>query len=453
MILDGRKAVKASGHVGRVTVMQALAKGDSVLALLWGSTLGCAAALTLLLSQKILDLDTAMGTVVEGMKEVIEPIIVLALAWALGGIIQSTGTASFIAAALTSGGLPAWALPASTSILSYVISFATGSSFGTMGILFPLIGPLAWELGGGDQRLLTHCFGCVLGGSLFGNVFSPIAVTTIWTQLATLVPLTDHVRTAGPAAALVGGLCLLLGDLPVGRAVGAAAGRRLDYWAQSLVLRLIGAVPDKRLLAGSSVEVASSTIMLGDANRPDRRVAAHYPGGALQYQDPPSKGAGSAGPRLVDPSVRAVPSAPYTVLPHLLNGTPPPARRPAPCTSVATCVEIRSLRPRCESSRRPPRHRRDACSMAWRCRFLAARPSVGRALVDFICGHEPVHSIINLIWTRSTADCSHARSWKTSLTDAPCSLRSDVTSAMPPARSETSATKRTSLQSAASPDR
>ena len=55
--------------------------------------MGCAAALSLLLSQKILDLDTAMGTVVEGMKEVIEPIIVLALAWALGGIIQATGTA------------------------------------------------------------------------------------------------------------------------------------------------------------------------------------------------------------------------------------------------------------------------------------------------------------------------------------------------------------------------
>ena len=45
-------------------------------------------------------------------------------------------------------------------------------------------------------------------------------------------------------------------------------------------------------------------------------------------------------------------------------------------TAVAVCVEINiSLRVRAESLRRPPRHRRDACSMAWRCRFLAARPS------------------------------------------------------------------------------
>ena len=48
------------------------------------------------------------------------------------------------------------------------------------------------------------------------------------------------------------------------------------------------------------------------------------------------------------------------------------------------CVEIKILRRvRAESSRRPPRHRRDACSMAWRCRFLAARPSqVGRVIAE-----------------------------------------------------------------------
>ena len=43
---------------------------------------------------------------------------------------------------------------------------------------------------------------------------------------------------------------------------------------------------------------------------------------------------------------------------------------------ASTCVEIKILRrARTESPRRPPRHQRDACSMAWRCRFLAARPS------------------------------------------------------------------------------
>ena len=52
--------------------------------------------------------------------------------------------------------------------------------------------------------------------------------------------------------------------------------------------------------------------------------------------------------------------------------------------TVDVCVEIKILRRvRAESSRRPPRHRRDACSMAWRCRFLAARPNQdGRVIAE-----------------------------------------------------------------------
>ena len=50
---------------------------------------------------------------------------------------------------------------------------------------------------------------------------------------------------------------------------------------------------------------------------------------------------------------------------------------------VMICVEIKSRRVRAESSPRPPRHRRDACSMAWRCRFLTARPSQdGRVIAE-----------------------------------------------------------------------
>jgi hypothetical protein len=59
-------------------------------------------------------------------------------------------------------------------------------------------------------------------------------------------------------------------------------------------------------------------------------------------------------------------------------------RSTTPPGSPVTCVEIKILRRvRAESSRRPPRHRRDACSMAWRCRFLTARPSQdGRAVAE-----------------------------------------------------------------------
>ena len=63
---------------------------------------------------------------------------------------------------------------------------------------------------------------------------------------------------------------------------------------------------------------------------------------------------------------------------------------------LVTCVEIKCLRRvRAESSRRPPRHRRDACSMAWRCRFLTARPSQPRNDLVKNCRVHPTHWLIS----------------------------------------------------------
>ena len=109
-----KKSREGLGHVGRVTVMQASAKGDSVLALLWVLPWVRAALLTLAEDPGFGHGHGHSSRRHEGGHQ---PIIVLALAWALGGIIQSTDRhhpAGHV------GGLPAWALPASTSILSYV---------------------------------------------------------------------------------------------------------------------------------------------------------------------------------------------------------------------------------------------------------------------------------------------------------------------------------------------
>ena len=92
------------------------------------------------------------------------PVFVLLLAWALGAVIADVGTAEFLASALQ-GGLPAWSLPALISVICFAISFACGSSFGTCGIVFPLVGPLAWQLSGGDMGFLHQCFGAIFGAS------------------------------------------------------------------------------------------------------------------------------------------------------------------------------------------------------------------------------------------------------------------------------------------------
>jgi len=198
--------------VGPVT---ALRYADSVTALIWGSAAGWLASLSMSLSQRLLTLDESMEAWVGGIKEVLEPTVVLLLAWALGHVIADVGTANFLARALQAG-LPAWGLGALVSLLSYIISFACGSSFGTMGILFPLVGPLALAVGGGDFAFVHRCFGAVMGGSLLGNVCSPISDTTILASLATRCPIDFHVQTCLPYVGLAGFVALVFGDLAVG---------------------------------------------------------------------------------------------------------------------------------------------------------------------------------------------------------------------------------------------
>mmetsp|Transcript_54497 Transcript_54497/g.108186 ORF Transcript_54497/g.108186 Transcript_54497/m.108186 type:complete len:330 (+) Transcript_54497:138-1127(+) len=258
MVADGKRALIAGGAVpAAVSLVDAISSGDSVLALLWGSAAGMLSAMVLLLGQKILNLGEVMETLVDGMRDVLEPVIVLSLAWALGSIIGASGTADFIAKGLMAGGLPVWGLPCIASVLSYIISFATGSSFGTMGILFPLIGPLAWTLGGGSLPVLLHCFGAVYGGSLFGNMFSPIADTSILTTLACRIDLQEHVSTAGPYACLVGVACLLLGDLPVGLGLyGPFTGLALVWAAQTAFLSFFG----RKSSAASTAAVSTAAL-------------------------------------------------------------------------------------------------------------------------------------------------------------------------------------------------
>lgn len=217
MLVQGATAVAALPAAIRppLTLVTALRYADSVTALVWGSAAGWLASLGLCLSQRLLSVDEAMQAWVGGIKDVLEPTIVLLLAWALGHVIADVGTATFLARALQAG-LPAWGLAALVSLLSYVISFACGSSFGTMGILFPLVGPLALAVGGGDFAFVHRCFGAVMGGSLLGNVCSPISDTTILASLATRTPVDAHVKMSTPYVALAGLVALVFGDLAVG---------------------------------------------------------------------------------------------------------------------------------------------------------------------------------------------------------------------------------------------
>lgn len=110
-----------------------------------------------------------------------------------------------------------------------------------MGIVLPLVGPLALALGGGDRGYLLHCIGAALGGATFGNVCSPISDTTILSILATKCDMQAHVATITPYALLAAATALLVGEVPVGAGLyGPVAGLLLGTGAMTGFIRAFG---------------------------------------------------------------------------------------------------------------------------------------------------------------------------------------------------------------------
>jgi Na+/H+ antiporter NhaC len=160
-------------------------------------------------------------------------IIILLLAWALSGVNGALGTGDYLVSTL-GGALSPHLLPTLIFLLSAATAFATGSSWGVMGIMMPLVIPLAWKvmeingLTGGEEHLyiLYASVSAVLAGAVWGDHCSPISDTTILSSLASKCDHIDHVRTQIPYAATVGGVAL--GGLVV-------AGFGVPWWIVLLV--------------------------------------------------------------------------------------------------------------------------------------------------------------------------------------------------------------------------
>ena len=120
-------------------------------------------------SYKVRHISESISIYLEGMTKMMPIAIILVLAWALSSVGHELGTAAYIAEKAQSG-FPGWLVPAMAFLLSAIISFATGSSWGTFAIMFPLVIPTAIAI---DAPLYV-CIGAVLSGGLFGDHSSPI---------------------------------------------------------------------------------------------------------------------------------------------------------------------------------------------------------------------------------------------------------------------------------------
>jgi Na+/H+ antiporter NhaC len=140
-----------------------------------------------------------------GMGELLPLVAIVLLALALGGSLRDLGTGIFIAG-LVGESLPQFLIPAMLFIAGGLISFSTGTSWGTFAILIPLGMPLAAALDLPPALLLS----AILGGGVFGDHCSPISDTTAVSAIASGCDLLEHVQTQLPYALFGGGVAIVM---------------------------------------------------------------------------------------------------------------------------------------------------------------------------------------------------------------------------------------------------
>lgn len=151
----------------------------------------------MILVQKLMTFDEVFNTFIDGIKKMAGILVIIICAWGVGGVCGDLGTSTFIVDS-TVDIIPAALVPAMLFAIGSVISFATGTSWGTMAILLPLGIHMAY--GFGVSEFIT--IGAVLSGSLFGDHCAPISDTTVMSSMAAGCNHIEHVKTQIPYALL-----------------------------------------------------------------------------------------------------------------------------------------------------------------------------------------------------------------------------------------------------------
>lgn len=220
---------------------------NSYLALIWASLSGVIVAIALTIGQRILNLRECIESLISGFKTMFNAILILILAWALALITKDLHTADFITQSLIYIKLSPYLLPTMTFVLSALIAFSTGSSWGTMAILYPLILPASWLICKNfgfnyneSIAIFYNVVSSILAGSVLGDHCSPISDTTILSSLASSCNHIEHVRTQIPYALTVGVISIVFGTLPSAYGIPSLLLFPLGIFSIYLLIKFIG---------------------------------------------------------------------------------------------------------------------------------------------------------------------------------------------------------------------
>ena len=243
LYVTGKQAVT---EIAEPTLQDIIGNADSYTALMWASLCSMMTAALLSIGQRIMGLEEVVNAWFHGVRSMLMAMIILILAWSLGEVTDILKTADFLVSVLGDS-LPVFILPAMVFLLAAATAFATGSSWGAMGILFPLAMPLTWAVmvaqgqsGPEDMHILYSAVSAILAGAVWGDHCSPISDTTILSSLASGCDHIEHVRTQLPYAVTVGAMAILPGTIMTALGIPWWIGMTLGLVALWLILRFYG---------------------------------------------------------------------------------------------------------------------------------------------------------------------------------------------------------------------
>lgn len=192
--------IYTGGFFDGVNIIEAFSGCDASVGLAYGSFFGLIITIVLYMARKVLSFKECMNSLPEGFKAMVPAILILTMAWSLKAMTDSLGAAEFVAAFINNyaKGLVNF-LPAIIFLVACVLAFASGTSWGTFGILIPIV---VDAFAGNDTMMIIAISAC-MAGAVCGDHCSPISDTTIMASAGAQSNHINHVNTQLPYAITV----------------------------------------------------------------------------------------------------------------------------------------------------------------------------------------------------------------------------------------------------------
>lgn len=184
--------------------IDAFSASDASVGLMLGSMGALIVTIITYLVRRVLNFGNLMACLPEGFKAMVPAILILTLAWTLKGMTDSLGAKEFVAGIVQSGaGSFMNFLPALVFVIAIFLAFATGTSWGTFGILIPIVVAVFSNT---DPTLMIISISACMAGAVCGDHCSPISDTTIMSSAGAQCVHVDHVSTQIPYAMCIAGV-------------------------------------------------------------------------------------------------------------------------------------------------------------------------------------------------------------------------------------------------------